>query len=398
MIRLTAIMLAAFVVALALLTAGPGRADEASLSVAPWTSSPDGSVAIPQAQLKLVGDSSSKEFGVSVRAVVTSAKTVTGSAKLMGYLYRACDAKPPGQTDALPVASIELADIKALSAEQSIVAVKEAKTFVTMQEIKCAKVTIECTECQHYEESSVAAISEPDSSGALVSDAQLVLLGDKSSKKFGISFRGKVTAPAELIGDSIIQANFYRDCSNGGPAVSRIPVGTAVLLESKTLARERIVTAVIKEAEALAPVKDIKCSRIAVICPSCKTVAPITSELPLVASHSLVGGAVRVENPIVQLTGWAGESKFAWSFQGTVTKDQDVSEKEEVLMLYLYADCKTNATPIEAGRRFAGALELITLTKDSPASADITITKDSTEAFLPLNAIKCGKFGISQKK
>lgn len=90
--------------------------------------------------LALVGDPTSREFGVAVDGTAVPKVYLTGNEKLVIRLYTGC-----GSTDGKTnVATVELTTLpKDTTKPVKLIATKEAKAFVPMKNINCAVLDME---------------------------------------------------------------------------------------------------------------------------------------------------------------------------------------------------------------------------------------------------------------
>jgi hypothetical protein len=100
-------------------------------------------VTISDTTVNLIGDPDSKEFGLAYRGKVKPNVEMEGNEKLAVYLYTRCDGQPPDQTRAVNVGSLEIGSIKKTKREYTLIAAKDARAFVPLKDVQCARVEIE---------------------------------------------------------------------------------------------------------------------------------------------------------------------------------------------------------------------------------------------------------------
>ena len=100
-------------------------------------------VTIGDTSVSLTGDPDSKDFGLAYRGKLKPTVEMEGTEKLVVYLYTKCDGQRANPTTAVSVGSVEIGLIKKTMAERAVIAAKDAKAFVPLKDVQCARVEIE---------------------------------------------------------------------------------------------------------------------------------------------------------------------------------------------------------------------------------------------------------------
>jgi hypothetical protein len=245
----------------------PSEAVDVRLSVAPWSGLTDRSVTISEPNLVLVGDSTSKEFGISFRAKITSTHDISGTAKLVAYLYKSCEERGGEPKDGVHVGVVELETLEGIPRERTLIVAKEStKAFAPMQDIKCAKVVIECPTCTSSEAVTIRLDTAPETrllGGAIaVSEVVVDLTGEANKKDFGLTFRGKVDKGQDVAETSSkLMLFLYADCDNKDALeTAATSIGAVELTPLSDLGASKKLI-VLKVGTAFVPMGRIKCAK-----------------------------------------------------------------------------------------------------------------------------------------
>lgn len=92
--------------------------------------------------LHLIGTRGSERLGVSIRGTVTPKGGFTGKEKALLYFYANCDDEPPAGSAGVLVATLELGDLAAGRAAQTIVTTGTANSLVSLANVACAKLGV----------------------------------------------------------------------------------------------------------------------------------------------------------------------------------------------------------------------------------------------------------------
>lgn len=217
--------------------------------------------------LHLIGAPGVETLGIAVRATIVPKGDLTGKEKIVAYFYATCDDKPPASSAGVSVAMFEIGTLPAGRTSRTFVTTGTASSLVPLANVVCAKLALVCPECgappaqaAAYSIRKLAATLDPGLQDIAVDAPSLALVGEPTSKSFGIAFRGTVRPTLELTGDEKVVIRFYAGCAADGlPGPEATNVAT-VELGNLRKGRERFRLISTKDASAFVPMQDIGCA------------------------------------------------------------------------------------------------------------------------------------------
>jgi hypothetical protein len=212
----------------------------------------------------LMGDPELKDFGLAYRGKLRPTVDLSGEEKLDVDLYARCDSQTPSRTEAVNVGTVEIGAIKG-KGELTMIATKDAKTFVPLKDVQCAKIRIEgyVPKGPAFVVKTLPILNGDELSDVTISDTTVTLMGDPDSKDFGLAYRGKLKPNVEMGNEKLaVYLYLYTRCDGQPPDQTRaVNVGSLEIGSIKKTKREYTLIAA-KDAKAFVPLKDVQCARV----------------------------------------------------------------------------------------------------------------------------------------
>jgi hypothetical protein len=217
--------------------------------------------------LRLVGAPGADSLGISLRATVVPKIALTGKEKPVLYLYATCDDEPPGRSAGVPVATLQLDELPAGRVARTIITTGTVSALVPLSNIACAKLGLVCKECGEapsppaaYSIRRLTLALDPAIRDFRLDAPSITVVGDPTSKSFGVAFRGTVVPAVELTGDEKAVIRLYTGCAGEPPPGPEATNVATVELGSLRKGREQQRLATTKDTSAFVPMQDIGCA------------------------------------------------------------------------------------------------------------------------------------------
>ena len=214
--------------------------------------------------LHLIGSAGTETLGIAVRATVVPKTDLIGKEKAVVYFYATCDDEPPARSAGVPVATFDLGTLPVGRDPYTIVTTGTVTALVPLTNVACAKVAVVCTDCgQAASPHGIRRL--PSALDSTVQDIvfdslSLSLIGEPSSKSFGIAFQGTVRPTLELTGQEKAVVRLYTGCTD--PRVPGTDATNVATVEIGNLrpGRDKFRLIVTKDATAFVAMHDIGCA------------------------------------------------------------------------------------------------------------------------------------------
>jgi hypothetical protein len=344
------------------------------------------------ATVSLIGEPTAKTFGLSYQGTLEPNAKMTGTEKLLIYLYAACDDKALTGTTAINVGTI---DIGTLKKGRQVSTTKEASALVPLSDVECAAIGMNAGEAEgaadkSYVVKTFAIADRGDLPGKLV-DATVSLIGEPASKTFTLSYQGTFTPKVDMTGKETLVIYLDMNCDGQSPTGARaINVAT---IDIGTLKKGRQVSTLraTKDATVPVPLSDVGCAAIGMNAGEAEDAAAksyVVKILEIPDPGDLPD--LKLDHATASLIGAPDSTSFGLSFKGTLTPEVAMSGDEK-LVLYLYTDCDA-AIPSKTKGINVGTVDMGTLKKGQQVST--LIATEDAKAFVPLSQIGCAKVAI----
>ena len=346
----------------------------------------------------MLGESSSKTFAVSYRGTLTPKSDLEGKEKVVVYLYSdACDGRDATQTDSFSVGTATIGAVPAGRARSIMIATVDAKAAVPLSEIKCGRVAVECAGCQTAGPQDVVTRRLPlaenkNLTSVKAEDMLLEMYGQPSAKTFDLSYRGTLVPGTPLTGkEKLVLYLYNKDCDDKDPTqTTTLSVGS-VTIGTVPFGVERAALISTAEVTAIAPMSEIKCGKLAVVCRECGSAGQLPGKEYMVNTMTLsdrTSDDVRLTNMSISLIGEPNSNSFGVSFRGTAALRRAMSA-EDTLVARLYMQCDGSDPQNTAGTNVGN----VVLHNFKEKSVSL-VTTTQGDAFVPLKDIQCVKVDL----
>jgi hypothetical protein len=215
---------------------------------------------IDHAAVTLAGESGSKSFKLSFDGLLTPTKELTGKEKLLVDLYAACNGANPG----FFAGAVEVSDLAAGKSARQVKKTADATSIVPLSRVGCAKLDVTCAACEPQKPPAEAgiqrlALADPGIRDLKFDGLSLALVGEPTSKDFGVAVDGEAVPGVKLTGDEKPVIRLYTGCAGADRKTNVATVGLTNLPKDSAVDKPVKLTATI-EAKAFVPMQDINCA------------------------------------------------------------------------------------------------------------------------------------------
>jgi hypothetical protein len=218
----------------------------------------DAPLNVDRAAVTLAGDPASMSFKLSFDGRLTPTKELTGKEKLVVDLYAACNGATPG----FFVGAVEVSDLSASKSALTVRRTANATSIVPLSRVGCAKLDVTCASCAPPEPRAEVgiqrlALADPGIKDLRFEGLSLTLVGEPSSKEFGVAVDGKAVPKVKLTGNEKPVIRLYAGCGSADGKTNVATVELTNLPKDSTAPAKLTATS---KTEAFVPMQDINCA------------------------------------------------------------------------------------------------------------------------------------------
>jgi hypothetical protein len=226
----------------------------------------DAPLKIDRAAVTLAGESGSKSFNLSFDGLLTPTKELTGKEKLVVDLYAACNGATPG----FFAGAVEVSDLPADKSALTVRKTAAATSIVPLSRVGCAKLDVTCASCEPPKPPAEVgieklALADPGIKDLSFKDLSLTLVGEPTSKEFGVAVDGKAVPAVRTTGSEKPVIRLYTGCATGngkdrGPDATNVATAELTNLPKDATSTTPVKLTAINKTEAFVPMQDINCA------------------------------------------------------------------------------------------------------------------------------------------
>jgi hypothetical protein len=221
----------------------------------------DAPLKVDRAAVALAGDPASTSFKLSFDGLLTPTKELTGKEKLVVDLYAACNGATPG----FFAGAVEVSDMSAGKSALTVRKTADATSIVPLSRVGCAKLAVTCASCEPPKPPAqvgiqrLALAADPGIKDLSFAGLSLTLVGEPTSKEFGVAVDGKAVPKVKLTGNEKPVIRLYADCGSADGRTNVATVELTNLPKDSTATAPARLTAT-NETKAFVPMQDINCA------------------------------------------------------------------------------------------------------------------------------------------
>jgi hypothetical protein len=219
----------------------------------------DAPLNVDRAAVALAGEPASTSFKLSFDGLLTPTKELTGKEKLVVDLYAACNGATPG----FFAGAVEVSDMSAGKSALTVRKTADATSIVPLSRVGCAKLAVTCASCEPPKPPAEVgiqrlALTDPGIKDLSFAGLSLTLVGEPSSKVFGVAVDGKAVPKVKTSGNETpVVVRLYTGC---GSADGKTNVATVELTNLPKDSNAPTKLTATKETTAFVPMQDINCA------------------------------------------------------------------------------------------------------------------------------------------
>jgi hypothetical protein len=225
----------------------------------------DAPLEVDHSAVTLAGDPASTSFKLSFDGLLTPTKELTGKEKLVVDLYAACTGATPG----FFAGAVEVSDLAAGKSALTVRKTADATSIVPLSRVGCAKLDVTCASCEPPNPPAKTgiqrlALADPGIRNLRFDGLSLAVVGDSTSKEFGVAVDGTATATVKTTGNEKPIIRLYAGCASDdgkkrGPNATNVATVELTNLPKDSVDKPVKLTATNK-TEAFVPMEDINCA------------------------------------------------------------------------------------------------------------------------------------------
>jgi hypothetical protein len=219
----------------------------------------DAPLKVERAAVTLAGEPANTTFKLSFDGLLTPTKALTGKEKLVVDLYAACNGATPG----FFAGAVKVGDLSAGNSAVTVRNTADATSIVPLSRVGCAKLDVTCASCEPPEPPADAgiqrlALTDPGIRDLRFEGLSLALVGEPTSKEFGVAVDGTAVPKVKLTGNEKLVIRLYTGC---GSADGKTNVATVEgLTDFPKDSTKPVKLTTTKETKAFVPMQDINCA------------------------------------------------------------------------------------------------------------------------------------------
>ena len=221
---------------------------------------------VDHAAVTLAGEPAKTSFKLSFDGLLTPTKELTGKEKLVVDLYAACNGATPG----FFAGAVEVGGLPAGKSALPVRKTADATSIVPLSRVGCAKLDVTCAACEPPEPPAELgiqklALADPGIKDLSFKDLSLALVGEPSSKEFGVAVDGKAVPAVKTTGTEKPVIRLYTGCATGngkerGPDATNVATAELTNLPKDATSTTPVKLTSINKTEAFVPMQDINCA------------------------------------------------------------------------------------------------------------------------------------------
>jgi hypothetical protein len=224
----------------------------------------DAPLNVDRAAVTLAGEPASTSFKLSFDGRLTPTKELTGKEKLVVDLYAACNGATPG----FFAGAVGVSDLSAGKSALTVRKTADATSIVPLSRVGCAKLDVTCASCEPPEPPAEVgiqrlALADPKIRDLRFDGLSLTLVGEPTSKEFGVAVDGKAVPAVKLTGNEKPVIRLYSGCASAdgkdrGPNATNVATVELTNFPKDSNAPTKLTAT--NEAKAFVPMQDINCA------------------------------------------------------------------------------------------------------------------------------------------